>query len=92
VLEVGCGTGLNFRDILARLDPGRGRLVGLDFSEHMLRRAAERIATSGYDNVSLIQADAERLSLLSGSTRFFFAYQLSMIPDWEAALDRAHQH
>src|SRR3990170_732430 len=32
VLEIGCGTGLNFRRLLEKLDPARGVLTGLDFS------------------------------------------------------------
>jgi S-adenosylmethionine-diacylgycerolhomoserine-N-methlytransferase len=92
VLEIGCGTGLNFRPILARLDPAKGRLVGLDFSEHMLRRAAKRVAAAGYKNVTLIQADAERLWLAERFDAILFAYSLSMIPGWEAVLDQAHEH
>ncbi len=92
VLEIGCGTGLNFRRILACLDPGKGRLAGLDFSEHMLRRATQRVAAAGYKNVALIQADAERLSLVERFDAVLFAYSLSMISDWQAALDRAHEH
>ena len=92
VLEIGCGTGLNFRHVLARLDPGEGRLVGLDFSEHMLVRAAQRVASSGWGHVELVHADAEQMSLGERFDGILCAYSLSMIPGWQAVLDRAREH
>ncbi len=86
VLEVGCGTGLNFRHILDQLAPQRGSLVGLDFSSDMLRRAAQRCGRLGWTNVSLVEADATRLSYRGEFDAILFAYSLTMIPDWRAAL------
>ena len=92
VLEIGCGTGLNFRHIISRLDPVQGRVVGVDFSEHMLGRAAARVASCGYANLTLVQADAERLALHERFDAVLFAYSLSMIPNWQPALERACEH
>ena len=149
VLEIGCGTGLNFKHILRRLGPLRGnqpdttaplspgasdspfilppssvgsphsqfsilnsqdsplpaeiskpefqvpnggRLVALDFSEDMLRQARRRTARQGYENVTLLQADATQLSLGEQFDAILFAYSLSMIPDWQAALTQARDH
>jgi ubiquinone/menaquinone biosynthesis C-methylase UbiE len=92
VLEVGCGTGLNFRHVLDRLDPERGRLVGLDFSADMLRLARRRVASHGWKNVELVEADAARLDLGRRFDGILFAYSLTMIPEWRAAIDRAYEH
>ncbi|MBN2447771.1 MAG: methyltransferase domain-containing protein [Phycisphaerae bacterium] len=92
VLEIGCGTGLNFRYVLDRLDPSAGRLVGLDFSADMLERSRRRTAAHGWSNVELVQADAEKLDLGRDFDAVFFAYSLTMIPDWESALRRAYAH
>lgn len=92
VLEVGCGTGLNFRYILDQLDPERGRLVGLDFSSEMLRQARKRLAARGWNNVELIEADAARLDLGRRFDGILFAYSLTMIPDWQSAIERAREH
>lgn len=59
VLDVGCGTGLNFAGLLARIGT-RGRLVGIDQSPHMLARARERVERHGWGNVTLIEAPAEQ--------------------------------
>ena len=92
VVEIGCGTGLNFRFILDALDPRRGRLTGVDFSEDMLRKAQKRIDSSQIQNVRLVQADATQLSLGEKYDAVFFAYSLTMIPDWPVALRRAYEH
>ncbi|MGE0482347.1 MAG: class I SAM-dependent methyltransferase [Phycisphaerae bacterium] len=91
-LEIGCGTGLNFRHVLAPLDPHRGRLVGVDFSQDMLVRAARRVAGAGWPNVELAHADATTLDLPQRFDAILFAYSLTMIPDWPAALARAYAH
>ena len=92
MLEIGCGTGLNFRHILECLDPQAGRLTGVDFSADMLRRAARRIAQRGWTNVDLVEGDATTLDLGRRFDAAFFGYSLTMIPDWPAALRRALEH
>jgi S-adenosylmethionine-diacylgycerolhomoserine-N-methlytransferase len=92
VLEVGCGTGLNFRYVLDQLDPEHGRLVGLDFSPDMLRRARKRVAAHGWKNVELVEADATELDLQRRFDGILFAFSITLIPNWRAALERAAQH
>ncbi len=89
VLEVGCGTGLNFRFLQERLDPQRGALVGLDFSHDMLRQAAKRVERRGWRNVELVQGDAADMRFDQPFDAVFFAYSLTMIPEWRRALESA---
>jgi SAM-dependent methyltransferase len=58
VLEIGCGTGAATVPF-ARAVGARGRVVGADISEPMLAGARQRIADSGLDNVTLLEADAQ---------------------------------
>ncbi|MCK4341339.1 MAG: class I SAM-dependent methyltransferase [Phycisphaerae bacterium] len=92
VLEIGCGTGLNFRYLLEYLDPAEGRLTGLDFSPDMLKQAAKRVAGSGWNNVELVQGDAATMALGRQFDAISFGYSLTMIPAWPAALERAYEH
>ncbi len=92
ILEVGCGTGLNFRHVLRRLDPRRGRLTAVDFSPDMLSRARRRIERRGWRNVELLRADATGLELNRSFDGVLFAYSLTMIPDWREALRRSFAH
>ncbi|HEV7507641.1 MAG TPA: glycosyltransferase [Thermoanaerobaculia bacterium] len=57
VLEIGCATG----DLLAALEPAVG--LGIDFSDEMVRRAAER-----HPGLRFLVADAHDLSALAGET------------------------
>jgi ubiquinone/menaquinone biosynthesis C-methylase UbiE len=59
VVDVACGTGLNFEPIIQRIGP-EGRLFGIDLSPDMLARARERAVVGGWDNVDLINAPMER--------------------------------
>jgi demethylmenaquinone methyltransferase/2-methoxy-6-polyprenyl-1,4-benzoquinol methylase len=56
VIELGCGTGLNFPFLMAQIGP-EGRLVGIDLTAGMLDIARARISRSGWKNVELIQSD-----------------------------------
>jgi demethylmenaquinone methyltransferase/2-methoxy-6-polyprenyl-1,4-benzoquinol methylase len=58
VLDVGCGTGLSFPLIEKAIGPS-GKLIGIEPSPEMLRVAQERVAASGWKNVTLIPASAE---------------------------------
>lgn len=57
VLDLGCGTGLNFALLTAAVGP-TGRVIGLDRSGAMLDVARRRIERRGWSNVSLVHADA----------------------------------
>ena len=84
ILEVGVGTGISLPDY------GRvNRLVGVDLSEPMLRKAAERVAAQKLDNVdALAVMDAERLALPDESFDVVVAqYVITTVPHPEAALD-----
>ena len=63
VLDVGCGTGLNFPEVSAAVGP-TGRLVGVDASSAMLQQARGRVGRHGWSNVTLVEGDAAQLDTL----------------------------
>jgi phosphatidylethanolamine/phosphatidyl-N-methylethanolamine N-methyltransferase len=84
ILEVGVGTGISLPDY------ARGnRLVGVDLSEPMLRKAQERVAEHGLDNVeALAVMDAENLGFPDGAFDAVVAqYVITAVPDPEATLN-----
>jgi S-adenosylmethionine-diacylgycerolhomoserine-N-methlytransferase len=88
VLEVACGTGRNLAKI--RQKWREVRLYGLDISEEMLKSARANLGSSA----SLGQGDAcsfDALEVLGEAKfdRIVLSYSLSMIPDWQGALDHA---
>jgi SAM-dependent methyltransferase len=56
ILDVGCGTGLNFAAIQDAIGPS-GRLIGVELNPKMLDVARARIERHGWTNVELVQAD-----------------------------------
>ena len=94
ICEVGCGTGRNLV-ALARRYPDAA-LFGIDASEEMLKNARRKIERHGLaSRVRLRRALAQELDPRAsfGLARSFdgvlFSYSLSMMPDWERALERA---
>jgi phosphatidylethanolamine/phosphatidyl-N-methylethanolamine N-methyltransferase len=84
ILEVGVGTGASLPDY-ARTN----RLVGVDISEPMLRKAQERVAEHGLNNVeALAVMDAAHLGFPDESFDVVVAqYVITAVPDPEATLD-----
>jgi phosphatidylethanolamine/phosphatidyl-N-methylethanolamine N-methyltransferase len=84
ILEVGVGTGISL--------PGyssANRIVGIDLSEAMLRKAQERVAELSLSNVVRLEVmDAEHLSFADESFDVVAAHHVvSTCPNPEAALD-----
>ena len=100
VLDVACGTGLNFSHVVARLG-NAGVLVGVDGSSGMIEKARERTRRNRWDSrVRLIEYDARALSreLISDLIpdgrevdRVLFTLALSVIPDWEKVFRKAFE-
>ena len=89
VLDLACGTGLNFPGIVPALTAG-GSLVGLDCTPGMLRRAASRTERNGWHNVYLVLGDAKRLPFPDATfDRIICSYALKIIPPYKEALDEA---
>jgi phosphatidylethanolamine/phosphatidyl-N-methylethanolamine N-methyltransferase len=84
ILEVGVGTGISLPDY-ARTN----RLVGVDLSEPMLRKAQERVVELGLGNVEgLAVMDAERLAFPDASFDVVVAqYVITTVPNPEGTLD-----
>jgi phosphatidylethanolamine/phosphatidyl-N-methylethanolamine N-methyltransferase len=84
ILEVGVGTGISLPDYRPI-----NRLVGVDLSEPMLRKARERVAEQGLANVeALAVMDAQQLGLPDASFDVVVAqYVITAVPDPEATLD-----
>lgn len=87
VLEIGCGTGLNFARLRSKVGDA-GRIVGVDLSAAMLARARRRQSP----NIELICEDAAVLALDERFHGVLLTYTLTIIPDWQAAVGRAFEH
>jgi phosphatidylethanolamine/phosphatidyl-N-methylethanolamine N-methyltransferase len=84
ILEVGVGTGISLPAY--RRD---NRIVGIDLSEPMLRKAQERVAAQNLRNVEgLAVMDAQHLGFPDASFDVVVGqYVITVVPDPEATLD-----
>jgi ubiquinone/menaquinone biosynthesis C-methylase UbiE len=80
VVEIACGTGLNFPLIEQEIGP-RGRIVGVDLTDAMLAQAQHRIETNGWSNVSLVQADAAEFEFPNGVDAVLATYPHALLPE-----------
>lgn len=88
VVEIGCGTGLNFRYLRERIDE-QGRIIGVDLSESMLREAGERIRKQGWEeNVTLVQADAAHYEFPGEMSRAISTFAITLIPEYDDIIRR----
>jgi phosphatidylethanolamine/phosphatidyl-N-methylethanolamine N-methyltransferase len=84
ILEVGVGTGISLPDYSSQ-----NRIIGIDLSEAMLRKAQRRVAELSLTNVEKLEVmDAEHLSFPDASFDVVVAtHVISTVPNPEAALD-----
>ena len=54
VVEIGCGTGLNF-PLLVHAVGREGKVIGVDLTDKMLAMARARVAKNDWTNVELVQ-------------------------------------
>jgi ubiquinone/menaquinone biosynthesis C-methylase UbiE len=79
VVDIACGTGLNFPMIEEAIGPD-GRIVGVDLTDAMLAQAQDRIETNGWSNISLVQADAADFDFPTEVDAILSTYALSQVP------------
>ena len=80
VIDIACGTGLNFPLLQKAVGPG-GRIVGVDLTDAMLARAQDQIETNRWSNISLVQADAAGFDFPAAVDAILSTYALTQVPE-----------
>lgn len=88
VLEMGAGTGRNFRYLVETVGPS-GKVIGVDASPGMLAEARKLIDREGWSNVELLQQDATQLEVAQDVDGVLFSLSYSAMPEPRPALKRA---
>ena len=90
VVELGCGTGLNFPPIFEQIGP-EGRLIGVDLSPKMLACARERFKRAGLKNIELVQSDIVEYNFPEGVNGVLSTGVFGYIADYDRVI-RAASH
>jgi demethylmenaquinone methyltransferase/2-methoxy-6-polyprenyl-1,4-benzoquinol methylase len=80
VVDMACGTGLNFSLIEDVIGPS-GRIVGVDLTDAMLAQAKDRVAANGWSNISLVQANAAEFGFPAQVDAILSTYALTQVPE-----------
>ncbi|HEX2909826.1 MAG TPA: methyltransferase domain-containing protein, partial [Chloroflexia bacterium] len=85
VVDMGCGTGLNFAFLEEAIGP-EGKIIGVDLTDAMLEQARRRIADHGWENVELVQNDATQFEFPTQVDGIISTFALTFIPDCERVI------
>jgi len=92
VVEFGCGPGVNLHALREAVGSD-GRVIGVDITEPMLRRARTRVERRGWENVSLVRGDATTPPIRSADAVLatfvtsLFAAPYPVVAQWCALAD-----
>lgn len=90
-VDMGGGTGANLEHLAPRMGSLRRAYV-VDLSKSLLGVARRRAQQRGWNNVSIVEADATTFTPDEGQADVVtFSYSLTMIPDWFRAVENARR-
>lgn len=91
VLDLACGTGLNFPH-LHKLVGEHGQVVGADLTPAMLDIARKMIEARGWKNIEVREADAANLPFPDASfDKVIITFALSIIPEYARAIEEVQR-
>ena len=82
VVDLGCGTGLNFALLQEQVGQG-GRIIGVDITDAMLAEARARIDTHQWPNVELVKSDASLYVFPPAVDGILSTFALTLVPDFD---------
>ena len=85
VIEIGCGTGLNFPLLQERIGAS-GKIVGIDLTDRMLDQARKRIEHERWSNVELVQADVAHYAFPNAPDGIISTLAITLIPEYDRVI------
>ena len=80
VIDIGCGTGMNFPFLYKEIGP-KGKIIGVDLSESMLEQAHQSALDNGWQNVELVCSDATIYSFPPNVDAILSTFALILVPE-----------
>jgi demethylmenaquinone methyltransferase/2-methoxy-6-polyprenyl-1,4-benzoquinol methylase len=90
VVELGCGTGLNFPLVLDKIGPD-GKLIGVDITDKMLDQASIRVKENGWKNVELVQSDFADYEFPNELDGIFTTGALQYSPQYDEIIKKGYK-
>jgi demethylmenaquinone methyltransferase/2-methoxy-6-polyprenyl-1,4-benzoquinol methylase len=89
VVELGCGTGLNFSLVLDAIG-SEGKLIGVDITDKMLDQARIRVKENGWNNVELVQSDTSDYDFPKELDGIFATGALQYSPQYDEIIKKGY--
>nr|NIR86909.1 class I SAM-dependent methyltransferase [Candidatus Bathyarchaeota archaeon]NIW13598.1 class I SAM-dependent methyltransferase [Candidatus Thorarchaeota archaeon] len=86
VVEIACGTGLNFSLLHNAVGPS-GKIIGVDITDKMLEQAQQRIDNHGWANIELIKTDAADYIFPKGINGIISVFAITLIPEYAQIIE-----
>lgn len=87
VIDLGCGTGLNFPLLEEAVGPG-GIVIGVDLTDAMLDQARARVLAAGWTNVELVRADLAEYAPPDGIAGAVSTFAITLVPEYDELIAR----
>jgi ubiquinone/menaquinone biosynthesis C-methylase UbiE len=87
VVEIGCGTGLNFRLLRERVG-SEGKIIGVDLTAEMLSAANKRIERQNWSNIELVQSDAAAYEFPDRTDGVISTFAITLIPEYDKIIKK----
>jgi len=89
VLDVGCGTGLSFEPLKARVGE-QGAIIGIEQCPQMLHKARERVEAHGWQGIRLLSEPADEAPLHGQADAAIFHFTHDILRQPEAIANVMH--
>ncbi len=90
IVELGCGTGLNFIHLQKALKEN-GALIGIDISNDMLEQAELKIKKYNWQNVELLNIDVSKYIYPKKLTGVISTFAITLIPEYEDIIKKVSE-
>lgn len=85
VVEIGCGTGLNF-GLLQEVVGPEGNIIGVDLTDDMIARAKKRVEENRWTNVELVESDAGKYKFPDTVDGILSTFAITLIPEYDTVI------
>jgi ubiquinone/menaquinone biosynthesis C-methylase UbiE len=90
VVELCCGTGLNFQSVEDAIGPD-GKLIGVDLTDAMLEQAERRAREYHWSNVELLQSDVASFEFPSGIHGILSTFAITLVPEFDSVIRKGSE-
>ncbi len=87
VVEIGSGTGLNFRLLRDRVGC-EGKIIGVDLTAEMLSAAGRRIERNKWTNIELVQCDAGAYAFPEHVDGIISTFAITLVEEYDKIIKR----